>query len=71
MHELSQGLNLDQATHIQVLENKLALSAVREAQMESAIQQLLAQQDQLMHDKTELQIKLDKADNPVVVSEEG
>ncbi len=55
MHELSEGLNVDQTIHIQVLENKVALSAIRESQMEAAIQMLLAQQNELMHRISELE----------------
>ena len=41
---MEQGLNVDQGTLITVLQNKLAQAAVREAQMEAAIQQLLSDQ---------------------------
>ena len=43
MQPMSDGMNLDPDMHIQVLGNKLAQSAVREAQMETAIQQLIAE----------------------------
>lgn len=40
---MQPGMNLDPNTLIEVLQNKLAQGAMREAQMESAIQQLLAE----------------------------
>ena len=51
MQPMSDGMNLDPDMHIQVLGNKLAQSAVREAQMETAIQQLIAENQYL---KTQL-----------------
>ena len=41
MHELSEGMQIDPELHVQVLQNKLAQMAVREAQMEAGIQQLI------------------------------
>jgi len=35
---MEQGINIDEKMLIEVLQNKVAMSAVREAQMESAIQ---------------------------------
>jgi hypothetical protein len=47
MQPMSEGMEIDPNVHIQVLQNKLAQSAIREAQMESAIQSLLAENQQL------------------------
>lgn len=44
---MQPGMNLDPNTLIEVLQNKLAQGAMREAQMESAIQQLLADNQRL------------------------
>jgi hypothetical protein len=41
MHDMSEGMNINPELHVQVLQNKLAQSAVREAQMEAGIQQLI------------------------------
>jgi hypothetical protein len=41
MHEMSDGMQIDPEVHVQVLQNKLAQMAVREAQMEAGIQQLI------------------------------
>ena len=48
---LSEGIDLDLNVLVEVLQNKLAASAVREAQMESAIQSLIAERDREMVDK--------------------
>ena len=47
MHELSDGMNIDPEIHLQVLQNKLAQSTVRETQMEAAIQQLIQEVNRL------------------------
>jgi predicted nucleic acid-binding Zn-ribbon protein len=44
---LKNGMDVDPEMHIQVLQNRLAQAVVREAQMEAAIQQLLAENEQL------------------------
>ncbi len=44
---LSDGMNLNPEVTIRVLENKVALAAVREAQLEAAVQQLLADNESL------------------------
>ncbi len=48
MHEMNDGLDLDQSVLITVLQNKLAQAAIREAQLEGAVQQLMNQQHELM-----------------------
>ncbi len=58
------GMDMDQGTLITVLQNKLAQSVIREAQLESAVQQLLAQQNELME-----RVATNKA--VVEVAEEG
>jgi histidinol-phosphate/aromatic aminotransferase/cobyric acid decarboxylase-like protein len=40
---LSDGMNVDPQYQVQVLSNKVAQAAVREAHLESAVQQLLAE----------------------------
>ncbi len=50
MHEMNDGLDLDQSVLITVLQNKLAQAAIREAQLEGAVQQLMNQQSELMHE---------------------
>jgi hypothetical protein len=45
--EMTDGINLDPEVLIQVLQNKLAQSSVREAQMESAIQSLSMENQRL------------------------
>ena len=40
---MEDGINIDPNTLIQVLQNKLAQSAIREAQLEAALQSLMAQ----------------------------
>lgn len=47
MQPMSDGMELNPQMHIQVLQNKLAQSAIREAQMETAIQQLLYEKSEL------------------------
>jgi len=47
MHEMSDGMNIDPEVHVQVLQNKLAQMAVREAQMEAGIQQLMQEVNRL------------------------
>jgi regulator of replication initiation timing len=44
---LSDGLNIESQYQIQVLNNKVAQMAVREAMLEAAVQQLLAQNQRL------------------------
>jgi sensor c-di-GMP phosphodiesterase-like protein len=50
MQPMSEGMDLDQGLLIQVLQNKLAQSGIREAQMETGIQQLLAEKQVLTAD---------------------
>jgi len=50
MHE---GLNINNEALIEVLQNKLALASVREAQLEAAVQQLLAEVASLQEDRSE------------------
>ena len=45
---MQNGTDIDPQVLIQVLQNKLAQSAVREAQLEAAVQTLMAQQNELM-----------------------
>lgn len=71
MHQLSEGLNIDPAIQVRVMENKIAQAAVREAQLETAVQQLLEQQSQLMHDKSHLEKQLDELNNPVETQTPG
>ena len=47
MQPMSDGMDLDPQVMIQVLQNKLSQATIREAQMESAIQQLLGEKQQL------------------------
>lgn len=44
---MEQGMNIDPDVLITTLQNKLAQAAIREAQMEAAIQQLSAQVKEL------------------------
>jgi len=44
---MEPGMELDTDTLIEVLQNKLAMATVREAQMESAIQQLMKENREL------------------------
>ena len=44
---MESGINIDPNTLIEVLQNKLAQSAIREAQMEAAIQGLINQVQKL------------------------
>ena len=44
---MEPGIGIDQNTLIEVLQNKLSMTVVREAQMEAAIQQLIAENQQL------------------------
>ena len=45
MHE---GIELDPEMLVQVLQNRLAQAAIREAQMEAALQSVLAKQQELL-----------------------
>ena len=45
---LQEGMNLNPQITVQVLENKLAMAAVREAQLEAAVQQLLQEKQELL-----------------------
>ena len=47
MMPMAEGMTVDNSIAVQVLNNKLAGMAVREAQMEAAIQQLLAENNAL------------------------
>ena len=47
MQDMNAGMELNPEVLIQVLQNKLAQSAIREAQMESAIQQLMVDKQEL------------------------
>ena len=49
-----QGININQQVLVEVLQEKLALLTVREAQLEAVVQQLMAQQNELMLELTEL-----------------
>ena len=40
---MQDGINIDPNTLVEVLQNKLAQAAVREAQLEAVVQQLMAQ----------------------------
>ena len=51
---METGVDIDQGTLIQVLQNKLAQSAIREAQLEAGVQTLMAQQSTLMAELTNL-----------------
>ena len=47
MEEMQNGIELNQEVLINVLQNKLAQQAIREAQMEAAIQGLIAENSAL------------------------
>jgi hypothetical protein len=51
---LSDGMNVDPEVQIQVITSKLAQAVVREAQLEAAVQQLLAENAQLTGQLSEL-----------------
>jgi len=55
MQPMSDGMNLDPQMHVQVLQNKLAQTAIREAQMETAIQQLMSENQELSNRINEIQ----------------
>jgi len=57
---MNDGIDLDQNLLIQTLQNKLAQAAIREAQMETAVQQLMGQQNELVHENTDLKAQLEK-----------
>jgi len=40
---MESGIDIDRDMHIRVLENKVSMAAVREAQMEAVIQSLIAE----------------------------
>jgi hypothetical protein len=44
---LSDGMNVDPQYQVQVLSNKIAQAAIREAQLEAAVQQLLVENQDL------------------------
>ncbi len=47
MQALQDGMNVDPNIQIQVLSNKLAQACIREAQLESGIQQLIGETQRL------------------------
>jgi len=47
MQPMNDGMNLDLQVLTTTLQNKLAQSAIREAQMEAGIQQLMAENQEL------------------------
>jgi hypothetical protein len=56
MQPMSDGMDLNPEVLVQVLQNKLAQAAIRENQMEAAIQQLImekAQLEQQLKDRAE------------------
>jgi len=63
---MEPGMNIDPRMHVQVLESRLAQAAVREAQMEAAIQQLIGEGRAMRE-------ALEQLENPLVEvkSEEG
>ncbi len=50
MQQLNDGLDLDQGVLIQVQNNTIAQQAIRIVQLEAGVQQLMNQQNELMHE---------------------
>lgn len=59
MQPMNEGIGLDQDMLISVLQNKLAQSAIREAQLESGVQQLLGEKQALLE-------KVERLENPPI-----
>lgn len=59
---MQDGIQLDQGTLIEVLQNKIAQGAIREAQMEAAVYQLQSQNEQLRREHEPAEVERASAD---------